>query len=610
MVKMKKKIIVLVIVSMFLLTGLTALSAVGMEATDIGTLGDTIYVHPGESIQDAIDVAKNGDTIYVYSGTYKEHLNIKKSITLIGEDREETTIDGGGSGTVVCIKADGVTVQDFAVINGNRGFSVRANDVNIEYNIVSSHIECGIFFGEFINDPPKFYDNVAKLNIISDCDMGIYTWMVYDHLIAYNIIYGCFQGIAGGEGNTHHNIYFNTIQRCAWGIQVGSSNHIYGNIVDQCYGGGMLFWYSKNNIVEGNLAIRNEVGIETNVEGHKNTFFHNSFIDNDMNVDLEDEGSTWYNSDLKHGNYWDDYNGVDEDGDGIGDTPYDISGECQDIYPLMERYDGDNALPTIEIIKPENAIYYKNEYITPFQFPFIIGPIDVEAYAFDADTEIDRVEFYTDGDLKNTDFIPNADGNYVWHWDELACTRTKISSKAYDHFGNSNSYKMTRSALYYNPFGSNQPPQLSVTYAPVVGNKQVLTASVSLGLGSSDIDQMRFELNDIANTELSFTYFIDFGDGTTKTVTLNEPYCSLDHEYNNRKCTITVEITANVKIDLNNNGVFDEDECFSLSETVQGQKTRSVNLLRFTFLQKLLEQFPLLQHLLQYFLQRLPAFQQ
>jgi hypothetical protein len=34
-------------------------------------------------------------------------------------------------------------------------------------------------------------------------------------------------------------------------------------------------------------------------------------------------------------NYWSDYNGTDNNGDGIGDTPYIINDENQDNYPLM-----------------------------------------------------------------------------------------------------------------------------------------------------------------------------------------------------------------------------------------------------------------------------------
>jgi nitrous oxidase accessory protein NosD len=44
----------------------------------------------------------------------------------------------------------------------------------------------------------------------------------------------------------------------------------------------------------------------------------------------------WYASPNGPGNYWDDYNGSDENHDGIGDTPYEIYGAGnQDLYPLM-----------------------------------------------------------------------------------------------------------------------------------------------------------------------------------------------------------------------------------------------------------------------------------
>ncbi|MHA2475232.1 MAG: hypothetical protein ACXAES_18580 [Promethearchaeota archaeon] len=35
------------------------------------------------------------------------------------------------------------------------------------------------------------------------------------------------------------------------------------------------------------------------------------------------------------GNFWNDYLGTDNDGDGIGDSPYYIAPDIQDNYPLM-----------------------------------------------------------------------------------------------------------------------------------------------------------------------------------------------------------------------------------------------------------------------------------
>ena len=65
-----------------------------------------------------------------------------------------------------------------------------------------------------------------------------------------------------------------------------------------------------------------------------NLFFNNSFLNNIMNAYYEGIDNYWYNGTL--GNYWDDYGGVDDDDDGIGDTPYYITGSVgnQDNYPI------------------------------------------------------------------------------------------------------------------------------------------------------------------------------------------------------------------------------------------------------------------------------------
>ena len=81
----------------------------------------TLYV-PTEysTIQSAIDASSDGDEVYAYPGTYYENINFNgKNISLIGEDRETTIIDGGHNGRVVEIdNIDELYLSGFTIQNG------------------------------------------------------------------------------------------------------------------------------------------------------------------------------------------------------------------------------------------------------------------------------------------------------------------------------------------------------------------------------------------------------------------------------------------------------------------------------------------------------------
>ena len=74
-----------------------------------------------DTIQSAIDAASDGDTVHVSSGTYYENLNFfSNNITLIGENSENTIIDGGGTGSVVTFNnVSGLVIDNFTITNGN-----------------------------------------------------------------------------------------------------------------------------------------------------------------------------------------------------------------------------------------------------------------------------------------------------------------------------------------------------------------------------------------------------------------------------------------------------------------------------------------------------------
>ena len=91
------------------------------------------------TIQEAINAASAGDVIHVKAGTYFENVVVNKSLSLIGEDKETTVIDGGQAGTVIRVIASNVTVTGFKIQNSGKfdvGISIEeSSHVNVTDNI-------------------------------------------------------------------------------------------------------------------------------------------------------------------------------------------------------------------------------------------------------------------------------------------------------------------------------------------------------------------------------------------------------------------------------------------------------------------------------------------
>jgi len=84
-------------------------------------------------IQDAINNSTDGGIIYVFNGVYQENILINKSIKLIGENIENTIIDGVCNNCVVVVLSNNVVLENFTIRNSggynlNSGIKVSSNN--------------------------------------------------------------------------------------------------------------------------------------------------------------------------------------------------------------------------------------------------------------------------------------------------------------------------------------------------------------------------------------------------------------------------------------------------------------------------------------------------
>ena len=116
-----------------------------------------------------------------------------------------------------------------------------------------------------------------------------------------------------------------------------------------------------------------------------NSFYLNNFVSS-IFAHVASQGNDFWNN-SQYGNYWDDYAGVDEDSDGIGDSPYAINENNTDYKPLMHPWQWyfDQEPPAIVSVEfhPEH--------------PYPDTPVNVKASVVD-DVEVKEVVLsYFDG---------------------------------------------------------------------------------------------------------------------------------------------------------------------------------------------------------------------
>ncbi|UCF12932.1 MAG: hypothetical protein JSW06_01410, partial [Thermoplasmatales archaeon] len=110
-----------------------------------------------------------------------------------------------------------------------------------------------------------------------------------------------------------------------------------------------------------------------------------------------------------------------------------------DNYTVTAHFEMDSISPNVKIITPENAIYVLDRKFLAFYFPIIFIGVTIEVDAIDNESGIERVDFYIDGELKDSD----NDAPYSWVWKDATVRKHTIKVTAYDEAGNSDSQEIS-----------------------------------------------------------------------------------------------------------------------------------------------------------------------
>jgi len=298
------------------------------------------------SIQQAINKANFGDSIEVYSGTYVENIVVNKMINLIGKDYElgggsdtgKPIIDGGEVGTVIQTTSDGITITGFKIQNsGNYDCGLHLAS---HYNTIEDNYIIGNYYGMKLF--PSTGNQIRKNYIANNTGDGLWLSHSHENTIGNNTIIGNgMDGISANMSSLSNHIEYNKIaQNKGNGLEISETS--FGSII------------KMNNITMNTVGLKTTGGSDTNLV-HKNNFI--------KNIEMNAYDTSRNSYDISGmGNYWDDYTGVDEDENGIGDTPYNVPGEGEnkDNYPLMEPLSIGDAPYTENLDGPERGVRYKS----------------------------------------------------------------------------------------------------------------------------------------------------------------------------------------------------------------------------------------------------------
>ncbi|WP_083218187.1 nitrous oxide reductase family maturation protein NosD [Candidatus Thiodiazotropha endoloripes] len=364
---------------------------------------------PYPSFQTLVDNTEPGGILIPPPGTYAGPVTISDAITVDGQGK--VTIDAGGKGSVVVLDTDGATIKNLHLTNSGESHNTIDSGVQVrgDFNVIKDNVIDNCLFGV---DLQQSKNNIVRANRISSkpFDLGIRgdairLWYSFDNKITDNIIrdsrdmvvwYSRDNLIArndarGGRYSLHfmyaqyNEVVGNHYEDNSVGIFVMYSDgvHLKNNYIAHATGAtgmGIGFKETSDVVVTGNQILYCATGLYLDVSPYQpdtvnrfennlvaysgigvlflndwtgNTLKNNRFKGNITQVAVSGGGKT-ANRNLWQGNYWDDYEGFDQNRDQVGDKPYELFSYADRIWmdvPSARFFKGSPVLEVMDFLE-------------------------------------------------------------------------------------------------------------------------------------------------------------------------------------------------------------------------------------------------------------------
>jgi len=371
------------------------------------------------SLQVLVDAAEENSVLEPPPGIYAGPVVVDKPLTIDG--RNQVTIDGGGKGTVVLLDTDGATLKNLHLTNsGNSHNDIDAGvQVRGNFNVVRDNRIDDCLFGV---DLQQSANNIVRGNQISSkaVELGMrgdairlwysvqnqitdnlvrdsrdmVVWYSKDNRIAHNdarrgrySLHFMYSGenevtdnrfednsvgifVMYSDGVRIRNNYIAHalgVTGMGIGFKESSNVEVAGNQVLYCATGLYLdvspYQPETTNQVRNNLIAYSGLGVQFLNDWQGNILEENIFKGNITQV--SPGGGKTANRNQWQGNHWDDYEGFDRDGDGIGDAPYELYSYADRVWmdvPAAQFFKGSPVLELMDFL----------ERLAPFTEPHLV----------------------------------------------------------------------------------------------------------------------------------------------------------------------------------------------------------------------------------------------